>query len=157
MKQQQQQGSSSHSVVVGVDTHRDFHVAAVIDSPGAMLGSDTFPATQSGYADLVAWARSFGDVDRAGVECTGSYGSAISRHLIGNNIPVIEANRTDRARRRRRGKSDTIDAEAAARGAVLGGYSQAQAKSADGSSRSSASSSWRRNPPSGRAPKPSTN
>jgi transposase len=116
---------------VGVDTHRDFHVAVVIDPQGALLGSGTFPATQAGYADLVAWARGFGDLDRAGVECTGSYGSAISRHLNGNNIPVIEVNRTDRATRRRRGKSDTIDAEAAAR-AVLGGYAHAQAKSADG-------------------------
>jgi len=126
-----QQGSSPHNIVVGVDTHRDFHVAAAIDSRGALLGSHTFPATQAGYTDLVAWARSFGDVDRVGVECTGSYGSAISRHFTENNIPVIEVNRTDRSTRRRRGKSDTIDAEAAAR-AVLGGYAHARAKSADG-------------------------
>jgi transposase len=49
-----QQGSSPHNIVVGVDTHRDFHVAAAIDSRGALLGSHTFPATQAGYTELVA-------------------------------------------------------------------------------------------------------
>jgi transposase len=126
-----QETSARKSVVVGVDTHKDFHVAVVIDSQGALLGSNTFSATGVGYARLIRWVRTFGDVDRAGVESTGSYGSALARHLTAQNILVTEVNRTDRSTRRRRGKSDTIDAEAAAR-AVLGGYAQARAKSAEG-------------------------
>lgn len=118
-------------VVVGVDTHRDFHVAAVIDVRGGLLGTETFPSTRTGYAGLLAWARTFGAVDRVGVECTGSYGAALARHLATDDITVIEVNRTDRTTRRRRGKSDTIDAEAAAR-AVLGGYAGTLAKSGDG-------------------------
>jgi len=74
----QRDGGGSHSgaVVVGVDTHKAFHVAAVIDSVGGLLGSTTVPTTVAGYDRLVAWARSFGRVDRAGVEGTGSYGRA---------------------------------------------------------------------------------
>lgn len=70
-------------------------------------------------------------MNRAGVECTGSYGAALSRHLCSEAVTVIEVNRGDRADRRRRGKTDTIDAESAAR-AVLSGRATAIAKSADG-------------------------
>jgi transposase len=80
---------------------------------------------------LLAWARGFGAVRRAGVECTGSYGAALSRHLCSEAVTVIEVNRGDRGNRRCRGKSDTIDAETAAR-AVLSGRATAIAKSGDG-------------------------
>lgn len=118
-------------VVLGVDTHKAFHVAAVLSSTGALLASRAFSATRAGYAALVAWARGFGSVERAGVEGTGSYGAGLTRHLNGEGVEVIEVNRPDRSARRRRGKTDAIDAESAAR-AVLSGYAQARAKSADG-------------------------
>ena len=123
--------SDADEVVVGVDTHKAFHVAAVIDSVGGVLGSTTVPATAAGYARLVGWAGSFGRVERAGVEGTGSYGAGLARHLARAGIAVIEVNQPDRSTRRRRGKTDAIDAESAAR-AVLAGYAQAQAKSGDG-------------------------
>jgi transposase len=44
---------------------------------------------------------------------------------------VIEVNQPDKATRRRRGKTDTLDAEAAAR-AVLSGRASATAKAGDG-------------------------
>jgi transposase len=129
----QRDGGGSHpgAVVVGVDTHKAFHVAAVIDSVGGLLGSTTVPTTVAGYDRLVAWARSFGRVDRAGVEGTGSYGAGLARHMAQVGIVVIEVNRPDKSTRRRRGKTDAIDAESAAR-AVLAGSAQARAKSADG-------------------------
>jgi transposase len=80
---------------------------------------------------MLVWARRFGGVQRAGVECTGSYGAALSRYLSSQQVIVIEVNRADRSERRRRGKTDTIDAEGAAR-AVLSGRATAIAKSADG-------------------------
>ena len=123
--------SGSDLVVVGVDTHKAFHVAAVIDSVGGLLGSTTVPATAAGYAQLVAWARSFGRLERAGVEGTGSYGAGLARHIAERGIAVIEVNRPDKSTRRRRGKTDAIDAESATR-AVLSGYAHGTAKSADG-------------------------
>jgi transposase len=118
-------------VVLGVDTHKDVHVAAVLSGLGALLASKAFPTTAAGYRRLVDWTRSFGVLRRAGVECTGSYGAALARHLTGEGIEVLEVNQPDKATRRKRGKTDTIDAEAAAR-AVLSGRATASAKTGNG-------------------------
>jgi len=72
---------------------------------GVLLASATFPTTAAGYRDLAAWARTFGTLWRAGVECTGSYGAALTRHLRSQGIDVIEVNQPDKATRRRRGKT----------------------------------------------------
>lgn len=108
-------------VVLGVDTHKDFHVAAVISALGALRGTHRFPTTVSGYRQMLSWANQFGTVSRAGVEGTGSYGAALARHLAAAQVEVIEVNQPDKAGRRRRGKTDAVDAEAAARGAVGSG------------------------------------
>ncbi|MFF3160198.1 IS110 family transposase [Streptomyces sp. NPDC057910] len=118
-------------VVLGVDTHKDIHVAAVLSVLGALLGTREFPATAAGYRELLAWARGFGLLLRSGVEGTGSYGAGLSRLLTTEGVSVIDVNRPDRAARRRAGKSDAVDAEAAAR-AVLGGRATVTPKSKDG-------------------------
>ncbi|HEU5429034.1 MAG TPA: IS110 family transposase [Actinocrinis sp.] len=118
-------------MILGVDTHKDVHVAAVITMLGASLAQQEFPATAMGYRQLIAWARSFGTLQRAGVECTGSYGIALTRALYRDGIDVIEVNQPDRATRRKRGKTDAIDADAAAR-AVLSGRATTTPKTADG-------------------------
>lgn len=117
--------------ILGVDTHADIHVAAVITVLGVLLGTRAFPATAAGYAALLAWARSHGRLCRAGAEGTSSHGIALNRHLTSNDVHVIEVNRPDRVTRRRRGKTDALDAENAAR-AVLAGQATAVAKSSDG-------------------------
>jgi transposase len=58
--------------VLGVDTHKDIHVAAVISALGTLLGCEEFSAGEVGYQQLLAWARTSGKVTRAGVEGTGS-------------------------------------------------------------------------------------
>ncbi|WP_443058598.1 IS110 family transposase [Streptomyces sp. NBC_00775] len=117
-------------VVLGVDTHRDAHVAAVLSLMGTVLATDEFSATAAGYRDLLKWARKLGAVQRAGVEGTGSYGASLSRYLLAQG-DVFDVNRMDRADRRRRGKSDPLDAQNAAR-AVLSGRARARAKAGDG-------------------------
>ncbi|WP_369805924.1 IS110 family transposase [Amycolatopsis sp. M39] len=116
---------------MGVDTHKDFHVAAVVTALGFLLASKAFPTTRAGYQALVRWARGFGPVRRAGVECTGSYGAALARHLAATDIEVFEVNQPDKANRRRRGKNDAINAESAAR-SVLNGQASALAKDGQG-------------------------
>ena len=125
------QDDAAGEVVLGVDTHKDLHAAAVISPLGVLLSSEMFPATEAGYQALLAWAGRFGTLRRAGVECTGSYGAALARHLRAAGIQVIEVNQPDKAIRRRRGKTDTLDAESAAR-AVLSGRASATAKAGDG-------------------------
>lgn len=118
-------------VTVGVDTHADAHVAAVVDPLGRTIATAAFPTTLAGYADLLAWARGHGDIDGVGVEGTGCWGAGLTRFLTDHDIPVVEVLRPDRRDRRCHGKSDTLDAEAAAR-AVLAGTATNTPKSRDG-------------------------
>ena len=123
--------AQDEQIILGVDTHADMHVAAVITTLGALLGTRSFPATAAGYAALLDWAVSHGRLRRAGVEGTSSHGTALNRHLARHHVHVIEVNRPNRAVRRRRGKTDAIDAENAAR-AVLADQATAVAKRGDG-------------------------
>jgi transposase len=118
-------------VTGGVDTHADEHVAAVIDQTGRILGTRSFPATRAGYQQLLRWFRDHGQIVRVGIEGTGSYGAGLTRFLAGEGVEIVEVNRPNRQTRRRRGKSDTVDAEAAAR-AALNGESDGAPKSGDG-------------------------
>ena len=112
--------SESSVVTGGVDTHKDVHVAAVVDEIGKILGTKSFPATRAGYHQLLAWMASFGQLVQVGVEGTGAYGAGRVRRLAAEGVAVVEVNRPNRQARRRRGKSDTVDAEAAARAALNG-------------------------------------
>lgn len=118
-------------VVLGVDTHRDAHVASVLSLTGAVLVTGEFPASAAGYRDLLKWVRKSGAVRRAGAEGTGSYGASLTRYLLAQGIDMFDVNWMDRADRRRRGKSDPLDAQNAAR-AVLSGRACARAKAGDG-------------------------
>src|SRR5205823_9360095 len=113
-EQGNQIGPSDEQIILGVDTHKDCHVASVITMLGVLVASAEFATTTTGYRQLLAWAGGFGVLRRAGVEGTGSYGSALTRYLRRQNITVVEVNRPDRAARRRKGKTDAIDATAAA-------------------------------------------
>ena len=114
-------------VTIGVDTHGDVHVACAIDQLGRQLGTRQVATTPAGYRALLGWARSLGEVTAWGIEGTGCYGAALTRLLTAQGQVVLEVNRPDRSARRRRGKSDPVDAEAAAR-AVLAGQATAVAK-----------------------------
>lgn len=118
-------------VVVGVDTHKYIHVAVALDDLGGMIEARSFAADRSGYEQLIDWATSLGRKVTFGVEGTGSYGTGLTSAIRRRSIGVIEVLRTDRRDRRLRGKSDTIDAENAAR-AVLNGQATAVPKTADG-------------------------
>jgi transposase len=119
-------------VIVGVDTHKYVHVAVAIDTLGTRMSEQHVPANREGYARLEAWAGSLGQVSAYGVEGTGSYGAGLASFLRRCGHRVVEVNRGDRRARRANGKSDTVDAEAAAR-AVLNGQATAIPKSNDGS------------------------
>jgi transposase len=118
-------------VIGGVDTHADVHVAAACDQIGSVLGTESFPTTAAGYGQLLRWLRGFGEVEKIGVEGTGSYGVGLARHLADRGVEVIEVNRPNRQTRRRRGKTDVVDAIAAAR-AVISGDATGRPKSHDG-------------------------
>ena len=116
-------GSNPDSVIGGVDTHVDVHVAAVVSHVGGVLGVESFATTRSGYRQLMSWLRSHGELTLVGVEGTGSYGVGLSRYLARAGIAVVEVDRPNRQARRKVGKSDPTDAVAAARAALSGAAS----------------------------------
>ena len=107
-------------VVGGVDTHKDLHVAAVVDDRDRVLASASFAATRQGYRQMLAWMRSFGSLRRVGVESTGSYGAGLLRFPQQAGIEVLEVTAPDAQDRRRRGKNDDFDAQGAAHAAFAG-------------------------------------
>jgi transposase len=122
------------AVILGVDTHLDFHVAVTLDHLGRRLGEASVPTTAKGYERLLRWAEGFGRVGCAAVEGTSSYGAGLTRHLRARGIEVLEVERPERRRRSSRRnvqKSDPSDAERAAR-AVLAGEAAGVPKSGDG-------------------------
>lgn len=118
-------------IAVGIDTHADINVAAVIDHVGRELGHASFDTTPAGHCQLEAWARTHGEVRIVGIEGTGVYGAGICAHLTNAGFAVVEVDRPDRKSRRFEGKSDSIDAYAAAR-AALSGRATGTPKTRDG-------------------------
>ena len=118
-------------VTGGVDTHGATHHAAVIDGVGRHLGDAEFPTTPAGYRALRVWLTRHGALGRVGVEGTGAYGAGLARHLRAHGVLVIEVDRPDRKTRRTQGKSDPIDAYAAAR-STLNGAANGVPKTRDG-------------------------
>src|SRR5918999_859912 len=108
----------SWTVAIGIDTHKDEHVAVACDELGRELAGCAQPATSAGYLALWRWARELGEPAFA-VEGAGSYGAGLARFLAAAGELVYECERPQR-RERRRGKSDPIDAGLAARRLLAG-------------------------------------
>jgi transposase len=127
------EGDREAPVYLGVDTHSETHVGVVLDGAGRRLGDQVFPNSESGsgYTEILRWALGFGAPVAAGVEGTGSYGAGLSRYLRTKGVSVWEVNRTSRQHRRRYGKHDASDAEAAAR-TLIAGTTSGESKGADG-------------------------
>ncbi|MFF4393997.1 MULTISPECIES: IS110 family transposase [unclassified Streptomyces] len=118
-------GTSGQWVFGGVDSHADtIHVAVITDNGGHLADAE-FPTTTAGYTAALAFLCAHGDVIAIGVEGTASYGTGFTRAAVADGLSVLEVNRPDRAERRRSGKSDPIDAYAAARAALSGRASSA--------------------------------
>lgn len=117
---QVEQSVTNRFVIGGVDTHKDLHVAAVVDEHNRVLGSQCFPTTRHGYKQMLAWMRSFGQLRRVGVEATGTYGAGLLRYLQNAGVEVLEVTTPDSGDRRKRGKNDDLDAQNAAHAAFAG-------------------------------------
>lgn len=123
---------STRLVTGGIDTHKHTHVAAVVDDLGGEIATRAFPASSTGYQALERWLQSHGaKLATVGVEGCGSWGAGVARHLTACGISVVEINRPNRQARRRQGKSDPLDAIAAAR-AALGGLGAGVPKTGTG-------------------------
>ncbi len=107
-------------IVGGVDTHKDLHVAAIVDEQDRVLGTNSFITTRQRYRQMLAWMRSFRQLQRIGIESTGSYGAGLLRFMQQAGLAVLEVTTPDKQDRRRRGKNDDLDAQNAAHAAFAG-------------------------------------
>jgi transposase len=114
------QERSDRRIVGGVDTHKDLHVAAVVDEVDRVLASQCFATTRHGYKQMLAWMRTFGSLQRVGIEATGSYGAGLLRYMQKAGVEVLEVTTPDKHDRRKRGKNDDLDAQNAAHAAFAG-------------------------------------
>lgn len=106
-------------VVIGVDTHKHTHTAAVLNAhTGAVLTRATVNADSDGYLELVAFAAEHAGLRAWAIEGTGGYGAGLARHLAEQRELVVELDRPVRPKRRAGAKTDAIDAERAARDAL---------------------------------------
>jgi transposase len=106
------------TVAIGVDTHKEVHVAVALDRFGAQLDSREVETTEAGYCSLLSWALELG-LPAFAVEGGGSYGAGLVRYLERAGVAVWECERP-RRQERRRGKSDLIDAALAGRRLLSG-------------------------------------
>jgi transposase len=106
--------------LLGVDTHRDEHVLAVVTAPAGGVVAGAAAATNGrGYRELVRVAERHAPGRRAwAIEGSGSYGAGLARFLSEHGEAVLEVSRTLRAERRLAGKNDTLDAVRIARAAL---------------------------------------
>lgn len=106
--------------VGGVDSHKDTIHVAVVTATGRPVADHEFPTTEAGYRQAVAWLGGHAPVQAVGVEGTSSYGVGICAALTAAGVTVVEVNRTRAAERRKRGKTDPLDAYRAARSVLSG-------------------------------------
>ena len=59
-------------LVLGVDTHKDVHVATLVDDVGQLVAMAQFAASDRGGRQMLAWAERHGSLRRAGVKGPGA-------------------------------------------------------------------------------------
>jgi transposase len=113
--------ADTYDHTVGVDTHARTHTYCVICAKtGAVIDTATLPASSACINRALAWvARRASGTVFAAVEGTSLYGATLTAALAAQGIPIGEVRPQPRSAHAHAGKSDPLDAEAAAR-SVLG-------------------------------------
>ena len=70
------------TVAIGVDTHKDVHVAVALDRFGAQLGSREVATTETGYRSLLAWALELGPPSPSKAAAVTGPGSSASSSVL---------------------------------------------------------------------------
>ncbi len=112
--------STDSGLVAGIDTHSQTHTVAILTTGGAKVATETFRADAVGYRAVIGMLHAAGDIAAVGVEGTSSYGAGLTRALTAGGFTVKEVLRPTRRVRRMNGKSDPVDAIAAARSIISG-------------------------------------
>jgi transposase len=105
--------------VIGVDTHRDHHTVAVVDTTGGALAAVELATDAFGYRRMLAFAKEHVPGRRVwAIEGTGSFGAGLTTYLLEHQEWVVEIDHPARPARRNGAKTDELDAVRAAREAL---------------------------------------
>jgi transposase len=105
--------------VIGVDTHRDRHSAAILAASGGLVEQTSAGADRAGYTTLLRWAHRHASERRVwAFEGAGSYGAGLAAFLDRRGERVVEIGRRVRRSGPSRAKTDPLDAIEAAREAL---------------------------------------
>jgi transposase len=105
--------------VIGVDTHRDSHSAAVCSPSGALTAELTLTADAFGYKRLLRFAPEQAPERRLwALESRGSFAAGLTSLLLEQGEWVLEIDRPAGRPRRKGAKSDALEAARAAREAL---------------------------------------
>jgi transposase len=105
--------------VIGVDTHRDSHAAAILDRNGGLVAELTVPSDQAGSQALLGVVTQRAPGRRCwALEGTGCYGAGLASFLADRGEWVVEIDRPKRPRGRSGAKNDPLDAIRAGREAL---------------------------------------
>ncbi len=100
-------------IVIGIDSHKDILVCALVDHQGRLVEPRGFANTPKGHNRLVCWTKDT-NTDRVAIEGSGNYGRPVALALLEAGIETVEVppQMTARARRRQRTgtKTDHTDA-----------------------------------------------
>jgi transposase len=110
--------AETYKHVVGVDTHARTHTYAVLNpETGQNTDTATFPTSPPGISRAIAWIRRHCPEPPVlvSIEGASSYGAGLSRALATDDLDFCDVRPPRRQSRRGAGKSDDIDAVAAAR------------------------------------------
>lgn len=121
-------------LVIGADTHTDTHALVACAPSGAVLAELTIENDCGGFAEAVEWATALATGPRLvfGIEGTRAHGQGLAQFLTRAGLEVTEVERPSRATAARRGKSDPIDARAAAHATLRMDATHLAAPRADG-------------------------
>ncbi|NPV70808.1 MAG: IS110 family transposase [Firmicutes bacterium] len=105
-------------ITLGVDAHKEVHMAVALDENGRELSQWRGPNTQRGWEQVYRWACKLGEARQWGIEGAWGYGRRLAQYLVGRGDVVYEINSRwtamSRRKARKLGKTDKLDARAVA-------------------------------------------
>jgi hypothetical protein len=84
-------------IAVGVDTHKNRHIAVAMDRLGQLFGELSIEACAAGYLELELWALALAEDGQQlvfGIEGAGSWGAGLCEHLQLAGCSVLEVDRS---------------------------------------------------------------
>ncbi len=79
-------------VTIGVDAHKQMHMAQALDDAERVIDQWRGLNTPDGWRDVAAWAQGVGNPRQWGIEGAWNYGRGLAQYLVGRDEGVYDIN-----------------------------------------------------------------